>query len=159
LSGTLYFNTEDVRQFYAAVKDSVEIVWPLAVMEYGTVEFGIHDCDGYTLAFAEQVRVPRLTGLSHWQHFASPLLDATETTSFAMKSRRVWHTRDPCRRIDWRGSTTTWRGDLESLDKNVGSFSAGASTRDCRRQPHRRDSPAGTRRTDSVHPGRTSAHL
>ena len=53
LSGTLYFNTEGVRQFYAAVKDSVEIVWPLAVMEYGTVEFGIRDCDGYTLAFAE----------------------------------------------------------------------------------------------------------
>ena len=53
LSGTLYFNTEGVRQFYAAVKGSVEIVWPLEVMEYGTVEFGIRDCDGYTLAFAE----------------------------------------------------------------------------------------------------------
>lgn len=54
LSGTLYFNTEGVRQFYAAVKDSVEIVWPLEVMECGTVEFGIRDCDGYTPAFAER---------------------------------------------------------------------------------------------------------
>lgn len=54
LTGTLYFNTEGVTEFYAAVKDRVEIVWPLEVMDYGTVEFGIHDCDGYTLAFAER---------------------------------------------------------------------------------------------------------
>jgi catechol 2,3-dioxygenase-like lactoylglutathione lyase family enzyme len=36
------------------IKDQVEIVWPLATMEYGAIEFGIHDTDGYTLAFAEQ---------------------------------------------------------------------------------------------------------
>lgn len=35
------------------VKDAATIVWPLAAMEYGTVEFGIRDPDGYTLAFAE----------------------------------------------------------------------------------------------------------
>jgi hypothetical protein len=36
------------------VKDQVEVVWPLEAMSYGTLEFGIHDCNGYTLAFAEE---------------------------------------------------------------------------------------------------------
>ena len=52
-AGTLYFDTEGVRDLYAKVKDVATIVWPLAAMEYGTVEFGIRDLDGYTLAFAE----------------------------------------------------------------------------------------------------------
>ena len=30
-----------------------EWVWPLEAMDYGQTEFGIRDCDGYTLAFAE----------------------------------------------------------------------------------------------------------
>jgi hypothetical protein len=30
--------------------------WPLEAMEYGQQEFGIHDLDGYTLAFAEAMR-------------------------------------------------------------------------------------------------------
>jgi catechol 2,3-dioxygenase-like lactoylglutathione lyase family enzyme len=53
-TGTLYFETEGVRDLYARIRDQVEIVWPLELMEYGTLEFGIHDPDGYTLAFAEQ---------------------------------------------------------------------------------------------------------
>jgi uncharacterized glyoxalase superfamily protein PhnB len=54
-TGTFYFQTEDVATFYEGIKDRVEIVWPLEVMDYGTREFGIHDPDGYTLAFAEEV--------------------------------------------------------------------------------------------------------
>ena len=54
LTGTLYFNVEDVAQLYESVKNSVDLVWPLETMDYGTVEFGIRDCDGYVLAFAEQ---------------------------------------------------------------------------------------------------------
>jgi uncharacterized glyoxalase superfamily protein PhnB len=53
-SGTLYFETTGVRDFYDRIKDDVEIVWPLEAMDYGTLEFGIRDPDGYTLAFAEQ---------------------------------------------------------------------------------------------------------
>jgi uncharacterized glyoxalase superfamily protein PhnB len=53
-SGTLYFQMEGVRELYARIKDDVEIVWPLESMEYGTLEFGIRDGDGYTLAFAEE---------------------------------------------------------------------------------------------------------
>jgi uncharacterized glyoxalase superfamily protein PhnB len=52
-SGTLYFEMDGVPEFFARVKDHVEIVWPLETMEYGTIEFGIHDPDGYTLAFSQ----------------------------------------------------------------------------------------------------------
>jgi catechol 2,3-dioxygenase-like lactoylglutathione lyase family enzyme len=52
-TGTLYFNMTGVQGFFKRVKDQVEVVWPLEAMDYGQKEFGIRDCDGYTLAFAE----------------------------------------------------------------------------------------------------------
>jgi uncharacterized glyoxalase superfamily protein PhnB len=52
-TGTLYFHMAGVRQFFEDIKDKVDIVWPLETMDYGQTEFGIHDRDGYTLAFAE----------------------------------------------------------------------------------------------------------
>jgi uncharacterized glyoxalase superfamily protein PhnB len=53
LTGTLYFNLQGVAELFERVKDQVEVVWPLEEMDYGTREFGIRDCNGYTLAFAE----------------------------------------------------------------------------------------------------------
>jgi uncharacterized glyoxalase superfamily protein PhnB len=53
-TGTLYFEMAGVREFHTKIKDHIEIVWPLERMSYGTLEFGVRDCDGYTLAFAEQ---------------------------------------------------------------------------------------------------------
>jgi catechol 2,3-dioxygenase-like lactoylglutathione lyase family enzyme len=53
LTGTLYFETDGVREFWEKVKGQAEIVWPLETMDYGTLEFGIRDPDGYTLAFSE----------------------------------------------------------------------------------------------------------
>ena len=52
-TGTFYFNMVGVRDFFEQIKNKVEIVWPLRTMDYGQMEFGIKDCDGYTLAFAE----------------------------------------------------------------------------------------------------------
>jgi len=52
-TGTLYFETDGVRELYTAVKDRVTVVWPLGTMDYGTLEFGIRDPDGYMLAFSE----------------------------------------------------------------------------------------------------------
>jgi hypothetical protein len=52
-TGTLYFNMVVVREFYEQIKNKVEIVWPREMMEYGQLEFGIRDCEGYVLAFAE----------------------------------------------------------------------------------------------------------
>jgi catechol 2,3-dioxygenase-like lactoylglutathione lyase family enzyme len=53
LAGTLYFETDGVRDFYAKIKDQAAIVWPLEHTPYGTIEFGIRDPDGYGLAFSE----------------------------------------------------------------------------------------------------------
>jgi uncharacterized glyoxalase superfamily protein PhnB len=53
-TGTLYFGMKGVEEFYARVKEGIEIVWPLESMEYGTREFGVRDPDGYTLGFAER---------------------------------------------------------------------------------------------------------
>ena len=55
-TGTLYFHMDGVEEFYQRVKDRVDIVWPLETQEYGLREFGVHDSDGYTLAFAEEVK-------------------------------------------------------------------------------------------------------
>ena len=52
-TGTLYFNMKGVQEFFDEIMSRVEVLWPLDVMDYGQKEFGIRDCDGYTLAFAE----------------------------------------------------------------------------------------------------------
>lgn len=54
-SGTLYFEMSGVREFFAQIQNEVEVVWPVGETEYGTVEFGVKDPDGYMLAFAEQM--------------------------------------------------------------------------------------------------------
>jgi hypothetical protein len=43
-----------VRDFFERIKGMVELVWPLETMDYGQTQSGIHDCDGYTLTFAEE---------------------------------------------------------------------------------------------------------
>jgi uncharacterized glyoxalase superfamily protein PhnB len=52
-TGTLYFDMVGVAGYFEQIKNRVEIVWPLETMDYGQTEFGVTDCDGYTLAFAE----------------------------------------------------------------------------------------------------------
>jgi catechol 2,3-dioxygenase-like lactoylglutathione lyase family enzyme len=53
-TGTLYFDMTGVQEFFERIKQQVEVVWPLEMMDYGQEEFGIRDLDGYTLAFAEK---------------------------------------------------------------------------------------------------------
>lgn len=57
-TGTLYFDTPEVRALFDRIRDKADVVWPLEAMEYGTLEFGIRDPDGYVLAFAAQQRLP-----------------------------------------------------------------------------------------------------
>ena len=53
-SGTIYFSVPDVDAEYAALKGQALVAWPLQDMPYGSREFGITDCNGYTLAFRQQ---------------------------------------------------------------------------------------------------------
>jgi catechol 2,3-dioxygenase-like lactoylglutathione lyase family enzyme len=55
VSGTIYFATSDADSYYAVVKDKVPVSWPLQEMPYGSREFGIRDCNGYSLAFQTAV--------------------------------------------------------------------------------------------------------
>jgi catechol 2,3-dioxygenase-like lactoylglutathione lyase family enzyme len=52
-TGTLYFEMQGVGAFYQRIQNQVAIVWPLEKMDYGQLEFGVRDPDGYILAFAE----------------------------------------------------------------------------------------------------------
>src|SRR5215467_10315794 len=38
-TGTLYFNMDNVREFFEKIKNKVEIIWPLETMDYGQTEF------------------------------------------------------------------------------------------------------------------------
>lgn len=53
MTGTIYFFLQGVDEYYNSIRNNVEILWPLQDMMYGTREFGIKDCNGYHLAFAQ----------------------------------------------------------------------------------------------------------
>ncbi|MGE8049382.1 VOC family protein [Pseudomonas monteilii] len=55
-SATFYFHVADVSQYFERVKGLAEIAWPLQDMSYGMREFGVRDCNGYYLAFAQSER-------------------------------------------------------------------------------------------------------
>jgi catechol 2,3-dioxygenase-like lactoylglutathione lyase family enzyme len=57
-TGTLYFRVVGVESLFARVREQVDVVWPLERQDYGTLEFGIRDPDGYVLAFAEADESP-----------------------------------------------------------------------------------------------------
>ena len=52
-TGTLYFSASGTAELFDAIKESVDIVWPLSQMADGTSEFGLRDPDGYVLAVTE----------------------------------------------------------------------------------------------------------
>ena len=52
-TGTFYFTVADVDGLFAKLGPGVAISWPPQDMGYGSREFGIRDCNGYTLAFQQ----------------------------------------------------------------------------------------------------------
>ncbi len=54
-SCTLYFTVPDVDGYFASLSDTVTVAWPLQDMAYGSREFGVVDCNGYHLAFQQQI--------------------------------------------------------------------------------------------------------
>ena len=52
-TGTLYFEMTGVPELWERLQSKTTVVWPLSQMDYGTMEFGIRDPEGYTLAFSE----------------------------------------------------------------------------------------------------------
>jgi len=54
-TGVLYFDMTGVREFWSVIEGKAPVVWELTETDYGTLEFGIRDPDGYTLGFSEQL--------------------------------------------------------------------------------------------------------
>jgi len=57
-TATFYFTVSDVDSYFESVKDKVTVSWPLQDMPYGSREFGLCDCNGYTLAFQARYMKP-----------------------------------------------------------------------------------------------------
>ena len=54
MSGSLYFNPDDVEGLWESVKDVCKICYPLARFEYGMREFAIYDNNGHLLQFGQE---------------------------------------------------------------------------------------------------------
>jgi catechol 2,3-dioxygenase-like lactoylglutathione lyase family enzyme len=52
-TGTFYFTVPGLEGYYAEVKGKAALAWPLQQMDYGSTEFALRDCNGYTLAFQQ----------------------------------------------------------------------------------------------------------
>ena len=52
-TGTFYLSVADVDDYHARGAPWPTLRWPLQDMPYGSREFGIVDCNGYTLAFQQ----------------------------------------------------------------------------------------------------------
>lgn len=55
MTGSLYFNTEDVNQIWEELKDKAIIEYPVENFEYGMREFAIRDPNGYLLQFGQEI--------------------------------------------------------------------------------------------------------
>jgi catechol 2,3-dioxygenase-like lactoylglutathione lyase family enzyme len=52
-TGSLYFRTGHVDEFWIAVKDRARVCYPIETFGYGMREFGIYDNNGYLLQFGQ----------------------------------------------------------------------------------------------------------
>ena len=52
-TGSLYFRTDKVDEFWLAVKDRARVCYAIETFSYGMREFGIYDNNGYLLQFGQ----------------------------------------------------------------------------------------------------------
>lgn len=55
MTGSLYFNTDDVDALWEQLKHRCEVVYPVEDFEYGMREFAIRDNSGYLLQFGREI--------------------------------------------------------------------------------------------------------
>ncbi|HEY1270672.1 MAG TPA: VOC family protein [Terriglobales bacterium] len=54
-TGSFYFRTDAVDEWWSSLKDRAEIVYPIENFDYGMREFAIRDNNGYCLQFGCEV--------------------------------------------------------------------------------------------------------
>ncbi len=55
LTGSLYFNTNEVEAWWERLRERVTVEYPLETFDYGMREFAIRDDCGYLLQFGQEV--------------------------------------------------------------------------------------------------------
>ena len=56
MTGSLYFNTDDVDAWWERLKDRCQVEYPIENFDYGMREFAIRDNSGYLLQFGKPIR-------------------------------------------------------------------------------------------------------
>ncbi|MCB0664989.1 MAG: VOC family protein [Saprospiraceae bacterium] len=54
-TGSFYFNTASVEEFYARIKNKVNLCYPMEDFDYGMREFAFWDNNGYLLQFGKEI--------------------------------------------------------------------------------------------------------
>ncbi len=52
----LYIKAEGIADLYKQIKKSVNVIQPIYKTDYGRLEFTIEDCNGYLIAFSEDIK-------------------------------------------------------------------------------------------------------
>lgn len=55
MTGSLYFNPDNVDEMWEQLKDQAAIEYPIENFDYGMREFAIRDCNGYVLQFGQEI--------------------------------------------------------------------------------------------------------
>lgn len=55
MTGSLYFDPDDVDAIWEELKDKVTVEYPIENFDYGMREFAIRDCNGYLLQFGQEI--------------------------------------------------------------------------------------------------------
>ena len=55
MSGSLYFNTNNVDEVWESIKELTLICYPIENFDYGMREFAIFDNNGYLLQFGQEI--------------------------------------------------------------------------------------------------------
>jgi len=55
MTGSLYFNTDDVDAWWNKLKDQCQVEYPIENFDYGMREFAIRDNSGYLLQFGQEI--------------------------------------------------------------------------------------------------------
>ena len=56
MSGSLYFNTENVDEIWEKLREKCQVCYPIENFEYGMREFAVFDNNGYLLQFGQELR-------------------------------------------------------------------------------------------------------
>ena len=56
MTGSLYFNTDDVDGWWERLKEKCPVEYPIENFDYGMREFAVRDNSGYLLQFGQRIR-------------------------------------------------------------------------------------------------------